>query len=128
MLNVSRYTKPKSAIYSIFFKLPLKWSTSEELIVRRKPNGNVLPRCTLVFVSKVKLPLSKKGVRRKWQYISPFLTSAMYEGEWLASRPGHFAPAERAQLLIEYGWTPESVWTFWKRQKSLSPTVNGVIF
>jgi len=28
------------------------------------------------------------------------LTSAPYEGEWLASRPGHFIPGEKALLSI----------------------------
>jgi hypothetical protein len=71
--------------------------------VRSKPYGSVLPICTVVFVSKVKLPLSKAGGRKGNVaiYLHSFLTSAVYGGECLASRPSHFAPAERAQVLIE---------------------------
>jgi hypothetical protein len=32
-----------------------------------------------------------------------FLTSALGEGEWLASRPGHFTPTERASAIHRTG-------------------------
>jgi hypothetical protein len=50
----------------------------------------------------------------------PFLASALDGGEWLVSCPGRFTPDERAPVLIgeEAGWSPEPVWTLWRREKN----------
>jgi hypothetical protein len=54
---------------------------------------------------KVKLSLffnwapSHEGVLGEWRHSSMHsLTSALDEGEWTASRPGHFTPKERAPI------------------------------
>jgi hypothetical protein len=49
-----------------------------------------------------------------------FLTSALVAGEWLASCPGRFTPGKETPLPIGYeiGWTPEPVWTTWRRENS----------
>jgi hypothetical protein len=45
------------------------------------------------------------------------LTSALVGGEWSASRPCRFTPGERtpATHCIEAKWTPEPVWTTWRK-------------
>jgi hypothetical protein len=52
-------------------------------------------------------------------YLCPFLISSLVGGEWSASRPGRFTAEERAAVPTEYegGWTPETVWTRWRRGK-----------
>jgi hypothetical protein len=54
-------------------------------------------------------------------YIHIFLTSALAGGEWSASRPGSFTPRKEPPVPIvqEVGWTPEPVWTTWKRGKKI---------
>ena len=57
-----------------------------------------------------------------------FLTSALDEGKWSASRPGCFIllpPQERthAQITQKGGWAPKPECMFWERQKSLTPAV-----
>jgi hypothetical protein len=50
-----------------------------------------------------------------------FLTSALAGGEWSASYSGRFTPGERTPPVPigqEFGWTPESVWTMWRRENS----------
>jgi hypothetical protein len=49
-----------------------------------------------------------------------FLTSALAGGEWSASRPGRFTPGKEPPVLIrkEVGWTPEPVWTTWRRENT----------
>jgi hypothetical protein len=44
-----------------------------------------------------------------------FLTWALVGGEWSASRPGRFTPRGKSH---EVGWTPEPVWTTWRRENS----------
>jgi hypothetical protein len=53
-----------------------------------------------------------------------FLTSALAGCEWPASRPAHFIPGKETPVLIgwEVGWTPEPVWTIWRREKNFYPT------
>jgi hypothetical protein len=48
-----------------------------------------------------------------------FLTSALV-GEWSASRPGRFTPGKEPPVPIgeEVGWTPEPIWTLWRRENS----------
>jgi hypothetical protein len=57
-----------------------------------------------------------RGVTASWI----LLTSALYGGEWSASRPGRFIPVERAPLPIgqEAWWAPEAMWT-------LAPTIGA---
>jgi hypothetical protein len=55
------------------------------------------------------------------EVIAPsFLTSALDEGEWSASRPGRFIPRERAPdiLYVERYVGPRAVWTLWSKEKS----------
>jgi hypothetical protein len=43
-----------------------------------------------------------------------FTTSALYGGEWSASRPGRALPPEKrppVPIVQEAGWVPEPVWT-----------------
>jgi hypothetical protein len=56
----------------------------------------------------------------EWNIAPSFLTSALDEGEWSASRLGHFTPGESAPVLIaeEAGWAPESVCMLWSTEKS----------
>jgi hypothetical protein len=52
------------------------------------------------------------GDRRYSSY--SFLTSALEEGEWSASRPGRALAQGKGppvRIVQEAGWTPESVWT-----------------
>jgi hypothetical protein len=53
-------------------------------------------------------------------YIRILLTSSLAGDEWSVSCPGRFIPWEEPPLSIEYevGWTPEPVWTTWKRKYS----------
>jgi hypothetical protein len=49
------------------------------------------------------------------------MTSALVRGEWSASRTGRFIRGERAPpvpIEEKVGWTPESVWTLWRRENS----------
>jgi hypothetical protein len=41
-------------------------------------------------------------------------------GEWSASRPGRFTPEKEPSVPIvqEVGWTPETLWTTWRRKNS----------
>jgi hypothetical protein len=58
------------------------------------------------------------------RYSSSFWTSALDEGEWSASRPGHaLDPGKGPPLPIvqEAGWTSESIWTQRLQEKRLSP-------
>jgi hypothetical protein len=45
-----------------------------------------------------------------------FLTSALAEGEWLASCPGRFTPGEKAPGTYWIRWTPEPICTTWRRE------------
>jgi hypothetical protein len=47
-----------------------------------------------------------------------FLTSALDGGELSVSRPGRITPEGRSLVPIGYevGWTPEQVWTTWRRE------------
>jgi hypothetical protein len=56
----------------------------------------------------------------------PFFTSAVDGGEWLASRPSRYAPAERALVPTaqEGACASEAVWTLWRGEKSLSSAGN----
>jgi hypothetical protein len=49
-----------------------------------------------------------------------FLTSALVGDKWSASRLGRFTSGEIAPGThwIEVGWTPEPVWTTWRRENS----------
>jgi hypothetical protein len=74
---------------------------------------------------KVKLSLCLTNYAMKayvgvYVLIYIFLTSTLAEDEWSASRLGHFIPGERASVHIGYevGWTPEPVWTAWRRENS----------
>ena len=53
-------------------------------------------------------------------YFQSYLTSAPERGELLASRSDSFTP-KKNQVLIgkEAGWAPESIQTFWRREKKL---------
>jgi hypothetical protein len=55
-----------------------------------------------------------------------FLTSALDEGEWLVSRPGRFTSGETAPGTHWIGsWVvPQTLWTLWKREKTLSLAEN----
>jgi hypothetical protein len=45
-----------------------------------------------------------------------FVTSALALTEWSASRPAALRPVS---IGYEVGWTPEPVWTLWRRESSL---------
>jgi hypothetical protein len=53
-------------------------------------------------------------------YTHACLTSAVFESEWSASRPGHFTPGERSPVPIWYeaGWATEPLWMTWKSDNS----------
>jgi len=55
-----------------------------------------------------------------------FFTAALDASEWPASRPGRFTAWERAPgTHWTGGWMgPESVWTWWMREKFLAPSGN----
>jgi hypothetical protein len=55
-----------------------------------------------------------------------FLTSAIYGGEWSASRLGRFTPGERHPRTPWLGdrMAPESIWTLWRREKLSVPAEN----
>jgi hypothetical protein len=46
-----------------------------------------------------------------------FSTSALSGSEWSASHPCHFTPGKKPPVPIveETGWTPEPVWTKWRK-------------
>jgi len=54
------------------------------------------------------------------------LTSARYEGEWIASRPCHFTLGRGPEISIEHEaeWPLVPVWTFRKTKGSLAPAGN----
>jgi hypothetical protein len=65
-----------------------------------------------------------------------FLTSALEEGEWSASRPGRTLPAGKeppVPIVQEAGWAPEPVWTQRSEEKSCAsvgdrtPAVQSVV-
>jgi hypothetical protein len=58
----------------------------------------------------------------QWTYRSA-LNPALDESEWLASRPGRSTPGADppASIRYEVGWSPERVWTMWRRKKSVAP-------
>jgi hypothetical protein len=49
-----------------------------------------------------------------------FLTSALVGGEWSVSRPAALSPGKEPEVpIIQEGWwTPEPIWTIWRRQNS----------
>jgi hypothetical protein len=55
----------------------------------------------------------------------PFFISAVDGGEWPASRPGRFTPAERtpAPTAQEVGCAPQPVWTLWRRELLALPEI-----
>jgi hypothetical protein len=61
------------------------------------------------------VPLHAMKVLGRERYSSySFLTSALDEGEWSASRPGRDLPPGKGppvHNVQEDGWAPESVWT-----------------
>jgi hypothetical protein len=54
-----------------------------------------------------------------------FLTSALNEGEWPTSRPGHFSPGKMPTVPTreEGGWIPEPVWTL-RNTEYITPVGN----
>jgi hypothetical protein len=67
---------------------------------------------------------------------SSFLTSALYGGEWSASRPGRALPPGKeppVPIGQEAGWVPEPVWTQRLEEKSSAsvgdrtPVVQSVV-
>jgi hypothetical protein len=65
------------------------------------------------------------GAWRERRYSSyTFLTSALYGGEWSASRPGralHRGMDPPVPIVQEGGWASEPVWTQRLEEKSFSP-------
>lgn len=59
-----------------------------------------------------------------------YLTSAPERGELLASRSDPFTTKKKPQVLIgkEAGWAPESIQTFWRRDKTLTSAWNQTTF
>jgi hypothetical protein len=58
------------------------------------------------------------------EYRSLFTTSALYGGEWLASRPGRALPLGKGPPVSigqESGWAPEPVWTQRTEEISFAP-------
>jgi hypothetical protein len=53
-------------------------------------------------------------------WIHIFLTSALAASEWSAYAPAVLLPGKEAPVPIrsEVGWTPEPVWTMWRRENS----------
>jgi hypothetical protein len=49
----------------------------------------------------------------------PFLISVLDGGEWAASRTFHFNPVKElpVPIRLEGGWTPELMWTLWRKEK-----------
>jgi hypothetical protein len=63
------------------------------------------------------------GGERRYSSCS-FLTSALYGGEWSASRPGRALPPGKeppVPIGQEAGWAPEPVWTQGLEEKSSAP-------
>jgi hypothetical protein len=58
----------------------------------------------------------------EWGIAPVFLTSALGQGEWSASRPAYFISRETAPG--NPAGSPEPVWTMWGSERSLSPTGN----
>jgi hypothetical protein len=54
----------------------------------------------------------------------PFLTSALDEGEWSASRSCRFTPGERALGTHYIGGWVDPVWRLWSREITLAPGGN----
>jgi hypothetical protein len=52
--------------------------------------------------------------------IHVFLTSVVARRAWSASSPGHFITekVDPVPIAQEVGWTPEPVWTIWRRENS----------
>jgi hypothetical protein len=80
------------------------------------------------------MPWMHMGERRYSSYL--YLTSALYGGEWSASRPGHaLPPGKETPVPIgqEAGWTPEPIWTQRLEEESsasvgdLTPVVQSVV-
>jgi hypothetical protein len=48
------------------------------------------------------------------------LSSALVGGEWSGSSPARFTPGEKPPVSVGYEveWTPEPVWTTWRRKNS----------
>jgi hypothetical protein len=59
--------------------------------------------------------------------LHPLLTSsALNGGRYTVSHPCHYSPGKEPKVPIKYevGWEAESVWTCWRREKSLVPGRN----
>jgi hypothetical protein len=68
------------------------------------------------------MPWRHMGERRYSSY--SYLTSAIDEGEWSASRPGRAFPPGKGPPVPtgqEAGWAPEQVWTQRLEEKSSAP-------
>lgn len=76
------------------------------------------------------LGICYKKLRRRAHRGQPrlhsFITSAVYAGTWIATRPGRFTSLDKAPVPTESetAWAPEPVWTVYEREQSLDPTGN----
>jgi hypothetical protein len=69
-----------------------------------------------------KFPVLKQHVTDVYRGVEvklrPFLISAIVGGEWSGLRFALFTPGgKKSRVLIGYeaGWTPERVWTLWRK-------------
>ena len=55
--------------------------------------------------------------------IAPLILNLTLDGNnWSTSQTSSLSPRKENPVLVEYeaGWAPETVWTFWGREKSLT--------
>jgi hypothetical protein len=54
----------------------------------------------------------------------PLLTSALYAHKWSTSHPQPFYPYQKTRL--EFGWAPETGWTFQRKQNCFVQYLLGI--